>query len=77
MQVIEGVRTDNGNAPSVSTQTYEALLFTRGVTMNDALNRICTIVLEANTNGNRAVMALVAAGSLSLSLPRTGERPES
>ena len=75
--VRPGVRTNNRNAPSVFSQTYEALLCTRGVTMDDALDRICTIASEINTSGNtRAAMALVAIESSSLPPPRTGEQPE-
>ena len=76
LQVIEGSKTDNGNAPVVFTHTYEAFLFTLGLTMDGALDRICTIVSETNTSDNRATMTLAVTGSSSRPLPCAGGKPE-
>ena len=74
LQAIESVRTSNTNAPSVFGQTFEALLCTRGVTLDDALDMICAIASETNTSGNtRAVMAPVATGSSTLLPLRPGD----
>ena len=56
--------------------TYKALLFTCALTIDDALDKICTIASETNTSGNRAVMALVATGSSSRPPPRAGQKTE-
>ena len=73
LQIVDGIRSANGNAPLAFSQTYEALLCTTGLAMDDALTRVYTIVSETNTNGRtRAAMALVSAGSPPLSSPRTG-----
>ena len=80
LQIADGVRSDNGNAPPIYSQTCEALFCTTGLTTEDAPTRICTIASRSrrrpcNTNDRtRSAMALVAIGSSPP--PRTGDRVE-
>ena len=71
MAVVDGIRPDNGNAPSIFSQTYEALLCTPGLAIETALFKIYTIASKTNTDDRvRAAVALVAAGPPPP--PRTG-----